>query len=50
MDRVWIVIDPVLGEVSCDDRESAIAYATGVGGCVACQVWADGELIETIAD
>lgn len=44
-DLEWIVIDPKVGEVSCDDEEQARAYAASVGGVVMVNVWHGGEVI-----
>ena len=38
-----VVIDPLLGEVSCDNRSDAIDYADKVNGRVFCAIWKDGK-------
>lgn len=42
----WVVIDPLLGEVSCDNLERAVEYARGVNGKVFCVVWNNGREID----
>ena len=44
-DIEWVVIDPVLGEVSCDDEAQARAYAASVQGTVMVHVWHEGEVV-----
>ena len=45
----YVVIDPVLGEVSCDDLSQAFRFADGVKGQVFCVVWEDGEEVDRTA-
>ena len=41
----FVVIDPVLGEVSCDSRADAVAYVDKHGGEAYVVNWQDGKEI-----
>lgn len=45
VEREFVVIDSVLGEVSCDNRADAVEYARRVTGKAYCVEWEDGEEI-----
>jgi hypothetical protein len=47
MQLEFVVIDPVLGEVSCEDEAHARDYAAKVGGVARVNVWQDGEITES---
>jgi hypothetical protein len=47
MQLEFVVIDPVLGGVSCEDEAHARDYAAKVGGVVIVNTWRDGEIIES---
>jgi len=44
-DIEWIVIDPLVGEVSCADEAQAREYAASVQGVVMVNIWHDGEIV-----
>ena len=41
-DIEYVAIDPVLGEISCDNWSQALDYAVSVGGQAHAVVWQDG--------
>ena len=41
----FLVVDPVLGDVSCESLEQAKEYATNVKGQVFRATWCDGQEI-----
>ena len=46
-DLEYVVDDPKLGFVGCNDRAHALQYADAVDGIAYVQIWVDGEVIET---
>ena len=48
IDYEYIVNDPVLGFVSCNDHDHALRYASDVGGIAYMEIWVGGKVIERV--
>lgn len=46
VEREFVAIDPVLGEVSCGTRAQAVRYAYLVRGTAYCVDWENGEEVD----